>query len=340
MGDDGTGAGIRIPSMIIGKTDGQILKEFSKTKQMATLSAEFTVKVTDGVADVEFWYSSNNALALDFLKEFDQYAHGLDGYIKFSPRFVTWPCPSCEPSFTNDECLSGGKYCSPNFIKTEFNNIKGRNILLEDLRQSCLHDNLSKQGKLSTWFDYIKEVHAECFDFISEKCSQNAHTALGLDWTGTKKCVNTSFLGASQSKDDNTILRANADQWTEYGTMFWPAVTINQSTMRGDITPENVLEDICANLKVKPQVCLDFYKDENIAYTLPEAPKNDLSVELLVAIVVLLVLVNVGLILAYRRCVKKEMERDMGFKVGSAVSEYISLTQNKNATANTSIEIE
>ena len=75
MGDDGTGSGIRIPSMLIGKSDGQILKDYAKLKQGATLSAEFTVKVSEEAANVEFWYSSNNALALDFLKEFDQYAH-------------------------------------------------------------------------------------------------------------------------------------------------------------------------------------------------------------------------------------------------------------------------
>ena len=30
MGDDGTGTGIRIPSMLIGKTDGELLIEFAK----------------------------------------------------------------------------------------------------------------------------------------------------------------------------------------------------------------------------------------------------------------------------------------------------------------------
>ena len=30
MGDDGTGTGIRIPSMLIGKTDGQMLIDFAK----------------------------------------------------------------------------------------------------------------------------------------------------------------------------------------------------------------------------------------------------------------------------------------------------------------------
>jgi len=183
---------------------------------------------------------------------------------------------------------------------------------------------MAKQGKQSKWFDYIKEVHAECFDFISARCSENAHKTLGLDFTSTKKCVNSSFLGPNPAKDENSLMRANADQWIEYGTLFWPSVTINKVTFRGDITPENVLEDICANLRTKPQVCLDFYKEEHIEYQ-PTQTKSAISAEMLVAIVVLLVIVNVMLILAYRKCVKKEMEQDLGFKVNSAVSEYISL---------------
>ena len=118
MGDDGTGIGIRIPSMLIGKTDGQILKDFAKEKQGATLSAEFTVKISDEKVNVEFWYSSNNKLALDFLKEFDKYAHQLEGYMDFTPRFVTWACPNCESTFIGEECLSEGKYCAPNHVRT------------------------------------------------------------------------------------------------------------------------------------------------------------------------------------------------------------------------------
>jgi len=44
MGDDGTGTGIRIPSMLIGKDSGKILKDFTVASDTAaTLSAEFTI---------------------------------------------------------------------------------------------------------------------------------------------------------------------------------------------------------------------------------------------------------------------------------------------------------
>jgi hypothetical protein len=46
---------------------------------------------------------------------------------------------------------------------------------------------------------------------------------------------------------------------------------------------------------------------------------------MLIIIVVVLIAVNIILICAYRRCVRKEMEENMNFKVSSAVSSYISL---------------
>ena len=60
MGDDGTGTGIRIPSMLISKDDGTILKEFAKTGVPATLSAEFSVKRLMDKVEVDLFFSSNN----------------------------------------------------------------------------------------------------------------------------------------------------------------------------------------------------------------------------------------------------------------------------------------
>lgn len=121
MGDDGTGTGIRIPAMLIGKTDGEMLIEFASKMLGATLSAEFAVKEKAKTADVEIWYSSNNQRALDFIKEFDKYAHRLAGYTTIKPRFVSWACPACTISFKNEECFGNGKYCAPNHIKDDFN---------------------------------------------------------------------------------------------------------------------------------------------------------------------------------------------------------------------------
>ena len=213
-------------------------------------------------------------------------------------------------------------------MTNDFFRVAGKDIILEDLRESCLHQNLKKLNQEPLWWDYMKAVHSECFGFISEDCSENAHKKLNLDFAATQQCVEESFLGPDPKYADNNILMKNAEAWKEYGTLYWPSVTINQVTFRGDVTAENIVEDICANLSKKPQVCIDFYKEENIAYTETTVKGQDtVSAEILILVVCILVAVNVILILAYRRCVKKEMEDTMGFKVSSAVSQYIAVSQ-------------
>ena len=160
MGDDGTGTGIRIPSMLIGKDSGKILKDFTVTSDTAaTLLAEFTMQNPDNFSVVEFWYSSNNVLALDFIKEFNRYVPGLADHIQFNPRFVTWSCPACAKEFKEEECFGDGKYCAPNHSKSLTSKTLGNQIILEDLRQFCLHQKAAKAGKESLWWNYMKFIH-------------------------------------------------------------------------------------------------------------------------------------------------------------------------------------
>lgn len=183
MGDDGTGTGIRIPSMLIGKESGKILKDFTVTSDsQATLSAEFTLANPHNYSEVELWYSSNNVLALDFIKEFDKYQHELAGSVYFTPRFVTWGCPACTQEFKKEECFGNGKYCAPNHNKSTDMFVEGKDIIMEDLRQTCLHKQLVYDGVEPLWWDYMKYAHQECYNFISEDCSKDAHARIKYDY--------------------------------------------------------------------------------------------------------------------------------------------------------------
>lgn len=82
-------------------------------------------------------------------------------------------------------------------------------------------------------------------------------------------------------------------------------------------------------------MCIKFYKEENIQFEVPLI-SNSVTREMLIFVVVVLVGVNILLLIAYRRCAKREMEQDIGIQVSSAVSQYIQLSQQKKG--NTSIE--
>lgn len=77
MSDDGTGGGIRIPSMLISKTDGEILLEWMSTataseKQQLAVMANFVMPTeNDNQVDFDFWMTSSSNRAIDFIEDFE-----------------------------------------------------------------------------------------------------------------------------------------------------------------------------------------------------------------------------------------------------------------------------
>ena len=120
MSDDGTGAGIRIPSMLISKKDGKLLKDFllsssAEVAIKASLAAEFIMENPDNTVEWSLWYTSSNDRALDFIKYFYEDMQKFSMVdVDFSPKYVTWSCPNCDDAYKKRECVSNGKYCAMN----------------------------------------------------------------------------------------------------------------------------------------------------------------------------------------------------------------------------------
>ena len=139
MSDDGTGGGISIPSMLISESDGATLKYWlgKATRQelsQLVLMAEFRMQTTaDNKVVLDFWMTSSSNRALDFLEDFQPIQEKLElgNHIVFEPRYVFWECAGCDKRFMNNDCYGGGRYCA---IEPSNDNIKGREIVLEDLR--------------------------------------------------------------------------------------------------------------------------------------------------------------------------------------------------------------
>lgn len=118
MSDDGTGAGIRIPSMLISKKDGDVLFDFLKTATNAELDqvhilASFDIYRPDNRVEYDIWYSSSNDLALDFIQSFMKIDKRFGDRVLMTPRFVFWEClDDCEDEFVDKHCFGGGKYCA------------------------------------------------------------------------------------------------------------------------------------------------------------------------------------------------------------------------------------
>lgn len=142
MFDDGTGGGIRIPSMMISKDDGLVLMNWLKNASKAdyqniVVMAEFVANpLDDNRVHYEMWLTSTSNRALDFLEDFERFHtlfhndEQLEDNVKFEPRYIFWSCDDCEEEFIERECYGNGKYCAIDMDPI----MPGREVIDEDLR--------------------------------------------------------------------------------------------------------------------------------------------------------------------------------------------------------------
>lgn len=97
MSDDGTGGGIRIPSMLISKKDGQKLIDFLKRASdeeldQTAIMAQFIMEKPDDRVEYDIWFTSSNDRALDFVSDFKEQDKRLGDKTLMTPHYVFWKC--------------------------------------------------------------------------------------------------------------------------------------------------------------------------------------------------------------------------------------------------------
>jgi len=182
--------------------------------------AEFIMNKPDNRVEYDLWYTSSNDKALDFIQDFAEYDSKFGEKVLMEPRFVFWTCKDCEDKYLSKDCYGAGSYCA---YESSNENLSGREIIQEDLREKCLYRETYKEAKTRHYFwSYMKEVHVNCYNVINRECSKNAHKKLGLDFSKTEKCVNDSFSGSDwgSSRTKNYIIEEEIAYMKEYGTYF------------------------------------------------------------------------------------------------------------------------
>jgi len=89
----------------------------------------------DDTINYDLWFTSSSDRALDFIEDFAKMDKSLGDGVHFTPHYVFWECPNCDASYIKDDCYGGGRYCA---VEPSNSAIKGKDIVLEDLRQKCM----------------------------------------------------------------------------------------------------------------------------------------------------------------------------------------------------------
>ncbi len=101
-------------------------------KEQAVLIAEFIMENPDNRVEYDFYFSSSDDRALDFIRDFEDYHLQFGDKVLFTPRYVSWSCQGCDDAFKRKHCISDGRYCALGYQQSKFD---GNVILKEDLRQ-------------------------------------------------------------------------------------------------------------------------------------------------------------------------------------------------------------
>jgi hypothetical protein len=102
---------------------------------------------------------------------------------------------------------------------------------------------------------------------LNEECSKYAHQSIEeLNWNDTQKCVVDSF-SSNKTEDwpkagvNNTLIDEDISYWNKYGSVINPSIVINNSTYRGQLEPQAVMNAICAGFHEAPSMCQKLLSD-------------------------------------------------------------------------------
>ncbi|EGR29831.1 pa domain protein [Ichthyophthirius multifiliis] len=270
--DDHTGKHLVISTLFINKSNGEQIQNFilQNPNQKVDIKVEFEQHKEANNINVVFWMSSLDQDSYQFIKNFKKHydAIQLEGFnIKFQVHFaLTYDIESRENfySLTKDNCVSNGRYCSP---ELKDNDELTSSVVLEDLRQIIISKLYPK-----LWWDYAIDFGDVCLNSKSarelEICSYKSMENVGfkeeqieaVKLQFEKSFIKQGYQPINYAVNDNKILSAELLTFFELEVDIFPALIVNQDFFRGDITAEGpIYEFICDAFIDQPLNCFNSF---------------------------------------------------------------------------------
>lgn len=284
---------------------------------------------------VQFFFGSDEKRIYKLFKELFKYHNVLRDYVRITPHYVTRMSQNYDPKKREPvpNCMSRGKYCA--YPRYDMNITDGRQILHENIRQKCIFNNVIGPHSDKTYYwQYMIAFYDECIEKLdfTEKCSYKVIESTGIGRVPIENCVQQSYLTDSgndlQFQNNNTYLEEDYKVKELWGIKVLPTLVINNKTLQGATTTNNVLEAICAGLDSKPEMC----------YTMGFVPGYEIekswSLFQILTIVFLIVIFNLLLLFVCKRYIIKNIHQrvsdtDINRRIDNVVSNYIALRDQK-----------
>jgi len=332
MIDDGTGANIAIPTVMISKEDGARIKSAIKRteennkrqgvrKEFVVMIVDFEINKPDDRVEYDIWYTSGDSKAMDFIRNMHKYNKRLGKNAQVTPHMMVQTCLWCSTSEIERNCIStsGAVYCAPP-VRTS--NLQGNEALRQGLQEYCVYDiykDSTNSDDLEKWWKYMDEVYPCQATRYSSSCTGKALNEAQIDTNRLQTCL---LREADILNNEHKLMQYS-------GIQYNPAIVINQHVYRGALDAENVFKSICAGFNVTPAVCYEDYDPEQGKRK--ETSSGGIGTWTIIGLIIMLIVINGLLIYCYRRYTRREMKDEMQLQISSMISQYFALTDNNKS---------
>lgn len=255
--DAALGYQLTIPYMKVFANDGKKLKEYVIAKRLPVyIKIDLGLSRPDNRVEYELWYSSILDLSKDQLVDLGKYQKPFGNHTLFTPRILTFSCPTCPKAIKEANCFSEGKYCpyQPKFTAMEELNegaeaanpfedrderiqevartVADHELLMESLREKCLYEKVAKEDDTQvykTWYNFMVYMQTQIAfrQELNKEASDRGFEFLDIDAEEIEKFVNNSFDIAGDYQSDNRILREDRAWQNLQQIHTHPAISIN-----------------------------------------------------------------------------------------------------------------
>jgi len=271
MADDGSGADITIPVLMITKMDGESFKDqLIKSGNIMLVQMSWALPNPDDRVEWSLWTSPIDENTVTFTQDFLPISEKLGSRAYFEPHYMLSSGSSlnCEANenLCNSMCTNKGRYCfsDSNPDPTSSYGLLGSDVVKETLRRICIFKHYGSDfiGNFDSniglsWWRYVNLFHQRCGleHFKDQECIAVVMHLVGIDAHVIDSCMDQS--GGVTEDIENTLLQAELEEKDDFEVIVSPSVYVNTVIKRGSVSAPSVFSTICAGYAAdtQPQVC-------------------------------------------------------------------------------------
>jgi len=290
---------------------------------------------TDQVVTMDMWMSSASIESNRFLKDFAPKRKALNQVMIFKPHYAVFSMDKGNPEVYSGVCLDN----EPRFCAEDPDGagvITGADVLMEDVRQLCIHDTtkVSRSGLedlmagkypveyAAKYWDYVREFLQLCpLDGDHENrrfghtCSEKVMKKVGIDTKEIAECVLHRKETLLQHELDNPA-------WSPR------AIRINGWRYSGMLEADLVVRAVCSGFIHTPHECTYLFKQRD-HFTKYVYQNGGVSLTELFGWLLATIALGFVCMLMYKRYLKKEMRttlrEEVMLEVQAQMGEYAQL---------------